>query len=260
MKADSRPPIRIRARDVREVTPWQLPDMSAEEQAHLVALAQRQRAETPSEPVEVKVVEEEIYAEKLTLEQWEAAFEEARIEGQAQGREEGLEAGRQEGFEQGLQQGLEEGRARIEAEQQRLSELLTRLQRPLEEQQTALENLLVGMVTDLARAVVQAELSSRPELIRQTVAQALACLPPATTPPVLRLHPEDCARLAEQAEREGWELVEDASLTPGSCILDAGSAHVDASVENRFAQVAQQLQARLLPGAAEDPDDAESPP
>ena len=249
MTSDSKAPIRIRARDVRDVTPWQLPDMTDAEHEHLIALAQKAE---PEPVTEVKVVEEEVYAEKLTLAQWEAISEQARREGLEQGRAEGIEAGRAEGFEQGLQQGLAEGRARIEAQQAQFKELLETLQRPLQRQSAELETLLVQLVTELSRAVVGAELASRPERLRQSVVDALACLPPHSGPVVLRLHPDDCALLAEQAQREGWELVEDAGLTPGGCMLDAGSAHVDASVETRFAQVAEQLHARLLPAAADD--------
>lgn len=248
MKSDSKAPIRIRARDVREVSPWQLPDMTDAERERLIALAQRKEPD-PEPELDVKVVEEEIYAEKLTLSQWEAICEEARAEGFEQGKGEGFEAGRQEGFEQGLQQGLDEGRARIEAQLERLKGILDTLARPLDQQSAQLEALLVNMVTDLARAVVGAELATRPELLQRSVADALACVPPHSGAPVLRLHPDDCALLSEQAEKEGWELVEDPSLTPGGCILDAGSAHVDVSVESRFAQVADQLSARLMPAA-----------
>lgn len=257
MTSDSKIPIRIRARDVRDVTPWQLPDMTDAEHEQLIALAQKAE---PEPIAEVKVVEEEIYAEKLTLAQWEEISEQARREGLEQGRAEGIEAGRTEGFEQGLQQGLEEGRARIEAQQAQLSEILETLQQPLQRQSAELEALLVQLVIELSRAVVGVELATRPELLRQSVAEALACLPPHSGPVVLRLHPNDSALLAEQAQREGWELVEDASLTPGGCVLDAGSAHVDAGVESRFAQVAEQLQARLLPAAADDQSQPESEP
>lgn len=260
MNSDSKIPIRIRARDVREVTPWQLPDMSDAEHERLLALAQKAEPEAAPE-LEVKVVEEEIYAEKLTLAQWEAICEQARAEGLEEGRAEGFEAGRQEGFEQGLQQGLAEGQSRIDAQLEQLKAILETLQRPLARQSAELEAQLVAMVTELARAVVGAELASRPERLLASVQEALACLPPNGDTPVLRLHPDDCALLADTAAREGWELVEDASLTPGGCFLDAGSAHVDVSVENRFAQVAEQLHARLLPDApAEAAQDSEQDP
>jgi len=247
MKPESRNPVRIRASEVREVSPWQLPDMSESEQERLIALAQK-RPEEP--PPEVAVVEEEVYAEKLTLAQWEEICEAARAEGLEQGRQEGLEAGRKEGIEQGLQQGLDEGRARIDEQVARLSAIVDRLQRPLEQQCAELEALLVNLVSQLAEAVVQAELRSRPDLLLQTINTALACIPPNAGSPVLRMHPDDCRLLEQEADARGWELAADEAQTPGGCVLQAGACRVDASVETRFEQVSKQLLEHLLPATA----------
>ncbi|TCK07069.1 flagellar assembly protein FliH [Marinobacterium mangrovicola] len=249
MKRETPSPVLIRARDAGRVSAWKLPDMTDDERDRLIALAQKPE---PEPITEVKVVEEEVYAEKLTLAQWEAIVEEARAEGLEQGREEGLEAGRKEGFEQGLQQGLEEGQAKIDAQLQRLEALIGALQRPLEEQHQALEATILTLVEQLAGAVVQAELASRPELLTAAIAQALDCLPPNPGPVRLRLNPEDSALLETQAELQGWELIEDPAMTAGGCELLAGASRVDVSVESRFAQVADQLKRRLLPAAADE--------
>ncbi|WP_432697731.1 flagellar assembly protein FliH [Marinobacterium sp. YM272] len=249
MKPDSPIPVRIRARDVGSVSSWKLPDMTDVERERLIALAQKPE---PEPITEVKVVEEEVYAEKLTLSQWEEICEEARKEGLEQGRQEGLEAGKQEGLEQGLQQGLAEGRARVEAQIQRLESVIASLQRPLEAQHQALEGTLLTLVTQLAEAVVQAELATRPELLSAAIAEALACLPPNSGPVRLVLHPDDSALLAAQAEVQGWELLEDAAMTPGGCELQAGASRVDIRAETRFQQVADQLKRRLLPTTDRD--------
>ncbi|MBV1789338.1 flagellar assembly protein FliH [Marinobacterium sp. D7] len=252
MKPDSRKPIRIRASEVREVSSWQLPDMSETEHERLIALAQK-RPEKPQP--EVQVVEEEIYAEKLTLAQWEEICEAARAEGLEQGRNEGLEAGRKEGFEQGVQQGLDEGRARIDEQVARLACVIDQLQRPLEQQGAELETQLVRLVTQLSEAVVQAELRSRPEVLQKTISGALACIPPHAGNPILALHPDDLPLVQPEAEQQGWELVADPSLTPGGCVLRAGACRVDASVETRFDQIAKQFLEHLLPATSTNSDD-----
>lgn len=253
MKTDTSLPVRIRARDVRDASRWQLPDMTDVEHERLIALAQR----APVAPVEVEVVEEEIYAEKLTLSQWESLCEEARAEGLAQGREEGLAQGREEGFAQGREEGLAQGQTDVNARLAHLGALIEQLQNPLQRQQDAVEEMLVKLTVQLARAVVTAELATRPELLQQTVAEALAGLPPNAASPRLRLHPDDCALLQEQAQREGWELVEDPTMTRGGCIVEAGACQIDSRVEDRFSQVADQLLARLTPRS--DPEgDSES--
>lgn len=249
MKAESSTPIRIRARDAGSVSTWKLPDMTDDERERLIALAQKPE---PEPITEVQVVEEEVYAEKLTLSQWESICEEARLEGLEQGRQEGKQEGHQEGLQQGLQQGLEEGRAQIEAQMQRLESIITALQRPLEEQHQALEGTILTLVTQLAEAVVQTELATRPDLLVVSISDALACLPPNSGPVRLKLHPDDCELLASQAELQGWELIEDPAITPGGCELQAGASLVDVSVEARFQQVADQLKRRLLPSAGSD--------
>lgn len=250
MKPESRNPIRIRASEARRVSAWNLPDMSESDHERLIALAQKK---APEPQQEIEVVEEEVYAEKLTLAQWEEICESARIEGLEQGRAEGLEAGRKAGFEQGLQQGLDEGRSRIEEQVGHLASMIEQLQRPLEQQQGELETLLVKLVTQLSEAVVQAELRERPEPLLLAISTALGSIPPHTGAPVFALHPDDCRLLEQEAEQRGWELVADDSLTPGGFELKAGASRVDGSVETRFAQVSKQLLEHLLPGASEDP-------
>lgn len=252
MKPETPIPVRIRARDAGSVSAWKLPDMTADERDRLIALAQKPE---PESITEVKVVEEELYAEKLTLAQWEEIVEEARAEGLEQGRQEGVEAGHKEGLEQGHQQGLEEGRSKIDAQLQRLEALIANLQRPLEEQHRALEATILALVEQLAQAVVQAELVSRPELLSAAIAEGLACLPPNPGPVRLKLNPDDCALVAKQAELNGWELIEAEDMTAGGCELLAGASRVDVSVESRFAQVADQLKRRLLPVAGEESPD-----
>ncbi len=254
MKPETSTPVRIRARDAGNVSAWKLPDMTDDERERLIALAQKPE---PEPITEVKVIEEEIYAEKLTLTQWEEIVEEARAEGLEQGRQEGFEAGQKEGLEQGLQQGLDEGRAKIDEQLQRFDAMIGHLQRPLEEQQQALEVTLLTLVEQLAQAVVQAELSSRPELLASAITEAFACLPPGPGPVRIKLNPDDCALLAKQAEIQGWELVEEPAMTAGGCELLAGASRVDVSVESRFAQVADQLKRRLLPPAHEEATDGD---
>lgn len=256
MKPEIPTPVRIRARDAGSVSAWTLPDMTEDERDRLIALAQKPEPE-PEPITEVKVVEEELYAEKLTLSQWEAIVEEARVEGREQGYQEGVEAGRKEGFDQGLQQGLDEGRARIDAQLQQIESLVSHLQRPLEEQQRELETTILTLVEQLAEAVVQSELASRPELLRASITEALGCLPPNPGPVRLKLNPADCVLLTKQAELQGWELVEDSAVTQGGCELIAGASRVDVSVESRFAQVADQLKRRLLPSSADESPDGD---
>lgn len=242
MKSDNSLPVRIRAADLPKVERWRLPDMTDAERERLVALARRPDP-TPLHAVEV--VDEEIYAEKLTLTQWESLCEQARQEGLQQGHDEGHAQGLAQGREEGLAQGVAQGRERIEQQFARLEAIIDSLQQPLQQQRSALESVLVALASRLARVVVGAELQTRPELLQATIAAALDAVPPGSGVPLLRLNPRDCEMLTELAARQGWELVPDDTMEAGGVCVQAGSCRVDADLDSRFGQVAEQLRERL---------------
>lgn len=241
MKQDA--PVRIRAADVASAERWLPPDVGVEAP---VVQALARKPKTPLEEVDVSVVEEEIFAEKLTLSQWEEICEEARREGHAEGLSEGREQGRKEGYEQGLAQGLEAGQAEIKARLERLDALLEQLQQPIEQQREELESTLIKLVVSLSEAAVKAELSQRVELLARSVHEALDQLPRASGEVLLRVHPDQQAALEPLLDDSRLQLKPDESLAAGSCIVESGSCRVDYHTEERFAQVAEQLLARLI--------------
>jgi len=241
MKQDT--PVRIHAADVASIERWLPPDVGVEAPV-VQALARKPKA--PLEDVDVSVVEEEIFAEKLTLSQWEEICEEARREGLAEGLQEGREQGQKEGYEQGLAQGLEAGQAEIQARLARLDALLEQLQQPIEQQREELEATLIKLVVSLAEAAVKAELSQRVELLARSVAEALDQLPKTSGEIILRVHPQQQEALESLLDDSRLQLKADETLAAGSCIVDSGSCRVDYRTEERFAQVAEQLLARLI--------------
>ncbi|PSL12364.1 flagellar assembly protein FliH [Marinobacterium halophilum] len=250
MKSDT--PARIRAAEAGQVERWLPPDVGGEARV-VQALARKQPS--PLAELDVSVVEEEIFAEKLTLAQWESICEEARQEGYAEGLVQGQEQGRTDGHAQGLAQGLAAGQAEIEARLQQLDGLLQQLQQPLEQQREALEDTLIRLVVSLAESAVKAELSINIEHLAQSAREALAQLPEGTGEVVLKVHPDQLVALAPLLNTEKLALVGDDTLAAGGCRVDSGSCRVDYQVEQRFRQVADQLLARLIKTPV-DSDDA----
>ncbi|MBP0048524.1 hypothetical protein H9C73_07225 [Marinobacterium sp. AK62] len=241
MKKDQ--PVRIRGVDAQSIQPWLPPDVGAEAPV-VQALARKPSA--PLEDVDVSVVEEEIFAEKLTLSQWEEICEEARREGHAEGLAEGREQGRQQGYQEGLQQGLEAGQAQINERLKVLDALIEQLQKPLEQERASLEEALVNLVIHLAEATVKAELSQNIDVLMRSVQDALDQLPEGEGRVLLRVAPEQVAPLEPLLEELALQVKPDPELTAGSCIVDSGNCRVDYQVEQRFVQVADQLRARLI--------------
>lgn len=241
MKGDA--PVRIRAADVGSVERWLPPDVGTEAP---VVQALARKPQPPLAEVDVSVVEEEIFAEKLTLSQWEELCEAARQEGHAEGLSQGQEEGRKQGYEQGLQQGLEAGQAEIAARLEQLDTLLQQLQTPLEQQREALESTLIHLVMALAEATVKAELSINIDHLLQSTREALSQLPEGSGEVVVSVHPQQQTALAPLVADLKLSVQADDSLEPGSCRVDSGSCRVDYQVEQRFRQVADQLLARLI--------------
>lgn len=241
MKKDQ--PIRIRATDADAVKPWLPPDVGGEAP---VVQALARKPPSPLEDVDVSVVEEEIFAEKLTLAQWEEICEEARREGHAEGHAEGMTQGREQGYQEGLQQGLEAGQAQINERLQRLDGLIELLQKPLEQEREALEEALVNLVIELAQATVKAELSQNIDALARSVHDALEQMPEGEGNLSLRIAPDQVAPLEPLLGDLALKLKPDPELEPGSCVLESGNCRVDYQVEQRFTQVAEQLRARLI--------------
>lgn len=246
MNPSDKKPTRIPAADVGLVLPWQLPRVQGE---HLVALVQRQDSavEEQLEP------EEQLFGgAKMTLAELEQITEDARQEGLEEGHREGLAKGLEEGRRQGHAEGLAQGKIEIDRSLARFSQLLGELEAPLAQQSEQLEQCLLNLVTSLAQAVTGHELGSQPQLILQSVQEALAQLPSEGGAVRIHVNPEDEVLLQPLAQaRDQCELVPDAAISPGGCVVKTANCQVDSRVETRFRQAADQLLSRLADAGPE---------
>jgi flagellar assembly protein FliH len=143
---------------------------------------------------------------------------------------------RDEGYAAGHAQGLAEARAQGRERVARLEAICTQAARPLDALDAAVEQELAQLALLVARRVIAHELATRPELIVQAVRQAAAALPAATRELKVRLHPDDLALLRElDAAEPHWQLVADATLARGDCLLQSERSRLDARVETRLA-------------------------
>ncbi len=247
MNPSEKKPVRIPAADVGQTLPWQLPRVQG---AHLVALVQRQETAVD----ELLESEEQLFGgATLTLAEIEHMTEEARQEGLEDGRREGLAQGLEEGQARGHAEGLLLGRKEIDQSLARLADMLAELHRPLAQQGEALERCLVSLVTSLAEAVTGHELDARPELVLETVHEALAQLPREGGLVRIHVNPENEVLLQPLVDAEDdWELVPDASVSAGGCMVKTSNCKIDSSVETRFRQAADQLRLRLGEPVSDD--------
>lgn len=241
--------------DESQVQAWGWPEMEVESEIQVNALGlgpdwyrQEQEAEAPIEEPEEEpapsITAEELEAIRQAA--WEEGMREGREAGFAKGLEEGklegLQQGHQAGLEQGREEGLAMGQEQVEQQIAHWQGLADRLANPLSEQDSAVEQQLIALVQQLARALIRHEAQTSPKLLLEALKQGLALLPAAEHGVTLMLHPDDVARVeqafgAEECARRHWRLLSDPTLSPGDLQLATELSSIDLTLSGRIDQL-----------------------
>lgn len=214
------PNVRDDSNDVFEAlieVPDQENELSPEEDASVPQGEEAVEVEVPPEPTE---------AEKQAA-QLKAAMEEARSQGQVQGMEEG----RSQGYEEGFAKGMEEGKSQGEAEgretghaegfaqgeaqgktigEEKAREEAQKSLDALSDSLAALNNLtndlvdshgeqLLGLVFQVTEKVIQAQVETQDDLVRETIIDALKTL----------VRPEEIELSVSPEDYEYIEMIKD---------------------------------------------------
>lgn len=166
------------------------------------------------------------------------------------------EGARREGWEQGLGEGRQAARGELGLQAQRWRQLMAHLDQPLAAMDAQVEQELALLALALARQVIHAELRTTPELVLPVIRQALAELPSASRKVRLHLHPEDAHLIGEglpELHEASWQVIEDDGISRGGCLLESGSASIDATLETRIAEVVARLGAAGFDAPAAEP-------
>ncbi|MBX2807721.1 MAG: flagellar assembly protein FliH [Cellvibrionaceae bacterium] len=249
--------------DLAQCSSWLLPDVSSA--PLLVASAkkeaQQQQVKTPDKPapaveidaadtdpdcdtaVSSETIEETV--QPLTAEQLEEITRIAEKDGFANGYEKGLE----QGLQQGMERGLNDARDKIQQQCQSLQHIVEALLIPLEKEHSRLETLMVDMICQLTRAVVQGELQTQTVDITQMVANALALLPAGTACFTLYVNPQDLALIEQYLplSEQDYQLRVDENLLRGGCRLESQHSRIDASMETRLEKILDDFLHKRLP-------------
>lgn len=164
-----------------------------------------------------------------------------------------VEQARQEGFNQGR----EEGRHAFDLEIARMQQLFEAVAAPLNDVDEHVEQQLCGLALSIGKQLCRSELSVRPELLLGVVREGVNQLASQREPATVRLNPEDCKLLRESGLGDsGVQIQEDRSITPGGCMLSAGSSRIDERLESRVGQMIRQIYVDAAPISPEfaDPD------
>lgn len=151
----------------------------------------------------------------------------------------------EEGFELGRREGQDAGKQEMSERTGMLEQLMRALTRPLEELDHEVEQALVTLSVAIARQLVRREIKTDPGQIVAVVKDAIAALPADSRALRLSLNPED-ARLVRELltvpdGKSAWQILEDATLSRGDCLVATDVSHIDATVESRLNNVVAAL-------------------
>lgn len=226
----------IAAEQLTECEPWQMPVL--ETTGNLVSATGKGRGRTNQSRGGALPVE------PLTASKIEALRQQAY--------QEGLEQGKQEGYQAGMQQ----AEAEIKDTMGRLNRIMGQLIHPLAEQEAQLEQALVRLTQAVAQSVVKHQIEVDVERILKVINQALSQLPDASQHIRIIVHPNDAELIAgaSPSQAQDWQIVADASLVSGGCIVKTEHSYVDFTLEQQFQLTVDQMVRQQFQVAASTTD------
>lgn len=168
-------------------------------------------------------------------------LEEARQQAYAEGFAHGHDAGAQE-----MRDALEATiRKTAEETGVRMAQLLHGMREQLQRSEETISRQILDLACDLARQVLRQELQQPTTSLKPVIGEALAQLVDDGLPATVRLNPEDLnllqGAMEETLGQHKVELVADASISPGGCMIESPSTTVDATIEKRWTRAVGNL-------------------
>jgi len=159
--------------------------------------------------------------------------------------EEARRGGYQEGYEEGLRAGEQSSREAAQVELEHLRSLTEGMRKALDELDQHVAEQLLNLAIEISAQVIRSSISVKEDLLLPVIREAISALPLHHTHLNLRLNPADAALirplLGEQLAQSGAQIIEDGEISPGGCLVRAGTSEVDASIETRWKRVIEAL-------------------
>ncbi|MBS3798810.1 flagellar assembly protein FliH [Pseudoalteromonas sp. BDTF-M6] len=191
---------------------------------------------------------------KLTMEELEQIRQDAYEEGLQQGHEqgyidgfdkgvsEGKEAGFKEGQQQGMEQGVADAKPLLDEQITQLKSLLAALDEPAKRLDQEVEQELLFLATELAKAVILSEIRTNPDIILAALKAATEALPSNDAQCQIYLHPDDLAQVQshfdeQQLSNRHWQLLSEPTMERGGCHIKQQRSSIDMSLSQRLQQV-----------------------
>ena len=168
---------------------------------------------------------------------------------------------RQAGYSEGYSQGFAQGHAQATLEGQKLiadyianegaqnaqgmAQLFASAQSQLSDSHQSMAQGVLELACALARQVLRHELSTNPNALQPVVREALGVLTADAKAAAVRMNPSDIEVFGEVLRQEfsnlSLNLLPDAAMTRGGCLVEAAGTVVDGTVEKRWQKAVASL-------------------
>lgn len=237
--------------DNQPVSAWHLPDMQVE--GKRVFKSAKKEKEQQKDKQSDEIVEDydgPVTQKPPTVEDVLKMAEEAKKEAYEEGYREGLNKGMEDGMAKGLQDGktqaYNETKQQLSEEIARLSTIGDALFDPMEGQQQQLERVMLDMVVNFTKELLQKQIHGSIQSLVDIIHQALSALPVGSKNISVFLNEEDAILVQGHVPKQqrNWIIKVDKQITTGGCRVETLESLVDYTVENRLDAFLQQVRER----------------
>jgi len=151
----------------------------------------------------------------------------------------------EEGFKTGYVDGMGHAEKQLEDERTQLLQMAASFQQALSMQDVNVAESVLSLALDLAKAMMKTKLQADPQAVIPVVLDAMHYLPQVKQPARLIVNHEDAkvlrSHIGEELREQGWQLVEDAQIERGGCLVETAENQIDATNEMRWKRLVQGL-------------------
>lgn len=159
------------------------------------------------------------------------------------------ESARADGYQAGFEEGKQAGEAHladtIAQELARFLALVGNLQSALAHMDQSIAEQVLDLALEVASQVIRGTVAARSEALLPVIREAISALPLHHTHVLLHLNPADATvvreKIGEQLTLTGTQIIDDAAISQGGCLLKAGTSEIDATIETRWKRVLEAI-------------------
>lgn len=156
---------------------------------------------------------------------------------------------RKEAYTKGMQEGFAVGMAKAKEialqDKKNIAEMAAAFAEALKMADEKIEESILMLALDIAKAMLKAKLKVDPEAILPVVKDAMHYLPHVQKPARIFVHHEDAKilreQLGEELSEQVWLIQEDNNIERGGCLVETGANQIDASNEVRWKRISDAL-------------------